>query len=394
MNFNYHNNVYWKVDGVVFQNKFDSLLYATQYKKDVSFHFFDDVWASFETGKLGLTSLTELYRRRAQQLRDEYDYLILYFSGGADSNNVLKSFLDNKIHLDEICVKWPMAVIDKKLYTPNSLDKTAFNYLSEWDFAIKPTLDSVNLTHPEIKITIADWSKNFSPNDYTEENFRKVNIWNDVETNFTLAHSENDLLLSQKGKKVGSIYGVDKPLISNINGNWLMGFTDVNIGMGIPLDHNQNSIEYFYWTPKMPELAYEQAYKLATFLEVDSKSKKFFYTDQSIQWDKDQMIVANQVQNDIIKSVVYDTWDFRFQTNKPIREDRTDKQSWIFSHPELRSHRDAFISVNSDFLSQIDQRFCLLENQGYQIKDKLRGRFKHCRTRWYFVKKENISVDF
>ena len=46
--------------------------------------------------------IDELYRQRAHQLRDKYDYVVLWFSGGADSNNVLNSFIDNDIKIDEV----------------------------------------------------------------------------------------------------------------------------------------------------------------------------------------------------------------------------------------------------------------------------------------------------
>ena len=38
----------------------------------------------------------------AQQLREKYDYIVLAYSGGADSCNVLNSFLDNGIPIDDI----------------------------------------------------------------------------------------------------------------------------------------------------------------------------------------------------------------------------------------------------------------------------------------------------
>ena len=47
-------------------------------------------------------SLNELYRIRAQQIREKYDYLVLWFSGGADSTNVLDAFLKNNIKLDDV----------------------------------------------------------------------------------------------------------------------------------------------------------------------------------------------------------------------------------------------------------------------------------------------------
>jgi hypothetical protein len=48
-------------------------------------------------------SLDDLYRQRAQELRDQYDHLVLMYSGGIDSHNILETFLRNQIHLDEVC---------------------------------------------------------------------------------------------------------------------------------------------------------------------------------------------------------------------------------------------------------------------------------------------------
>ena len=46
-------------------------------------------------------NILDLYRIRAQQLRDKYDYIRLEFSGGGDSTTALYSFINNGIHLDE-----------------------------------------------------------------------------------------------------------------------------------------------------------------------------------------------------------------------------------------------------------------------------------------------------
>jgi len=385
--FTYMENAFWKVNEKKFNNKFDALLEATRLKANVTFHYYDNIFESVNKSLLGKQDLNSLYRLRAQQLRDEYDYLILYFSGGSDSYNILKTFLDNNIKLDEICVKWPMVVIDKQLYTPNTKDKSAFNYLSEWDYAIKPVLDEIKISHPEIKIEIADWS-NFNFNDYNEKNFRLANSWNDVEIGYTLSKSKSELIYSEKGKSVASIYGIDKPIICLLNGNWMCSFVDASIGVGAPQDHSQNSIEYFYWSPKLPMLPLEQAYNLCNHIDNNPQIKKFFYNESYTSWNQNQRNMAIQMQNDIIKSVIYSTWNHKFQTNKPVMADRTDKQSWIFAHPELLKNREEFIDFNSLFLSQIDERFIIKEEKGYQVKGKKRGLFDFCRTKWHFVKKE------
>jgi hypothetical protein len=392
-NFVYKNNVYYKVREKKFNSKFDALLEATRLKDNITFHYYDEVFEKFDKSLLGKQNLNNLYKQRAQQLREEYDYLILYFSGGADSYNILRTFIDNGIKLDEICVKWPMAVVDKQLYNPNTKDKSAFNYLSEWDYAIKPVLDEIKISHPEIKIEIADWSEDFDLKIFNEDNFKKANAWNDVEIGFTLAVSKNEIPLIDTGKKVASIYGIDKPLVALVNGNWLCSFLDTSIGIGTPLDHNSNSVEYFYWTSKMPLLPLEQAYALCTYLDQHPEIKKFFYTESYLTFTLAEKQMAVQIQNDIIKSVIYTTWDSKFQTDKPLRADRTDKQSWIFSHSELKKHKEEFIDMNSLFLSQLDQQFVVQENQGYQVDGKMRGLFNFCKTKWHFVKKEtNLLV--
>ena len=56
----------------------------------------------FEWNKEPVDSWKEICKKRAQQLRDSYDYIILYYSGGSDTTTVLNAFLDNNIHIDEI----------------------------------------------------------------------------------------------------------------------------------------------------------------------------------------------------------------------------------------------------------------------------------------------------
>lgn len=64
-------------------------------------HFNDSIFSSHDWQQEPQTPLTELYRQRAQQIRDKYDYLVLFYSGGADSQNILDTFVNNDIQLDE-----------------------------------------------------------------------------------------------------------------------------------------------------------------------------------------------------------------------------------------------------------------------------------------------------
>ena len=374
----------WLVGELEFTNKYQALLHATKTNQDIKFVYFDEAWNTFDRSILGKISLKDLYRQRAQQIRDNYDYLILYFSGGADSYNVLRSFIDNKILLDEVCVKWPMVTIKSQLYKPNTIDTSSFNYLSEWDYAIKPVLDELSRTHPDIKIVISDWSENLSYETYSLDLFQNVNNWNDVEIPFMRAYSKNENLMLDKGKTVCSIYGIDKPIIAYKANKWFMNFTDISTGMGIPSDINPTGTEYFYWSPKFPILAFEQAHRLASYIDNNPQIKKYFNIAESKTWDVEFSRLALKTRNDIINSIIYDTWNGNFQSSKPIIPDRADKQFWIFNHPEVRHIRDCFLDTNHLFLSQIDNRF-VVEVKDNSLK-KLRGRYTRFASKWHFVK--------
>ena len=62
-------------------------------------HFNDEEFSAHDWKQEPQESLVELYRRRAQQIRDRYDYLVLFYSGGADSTNILQTFINNDIKL-------------------------------------------------------------------------------------------------------------------------------------------------------------------------------------------------------------------------------------------------------------------------------------------------------
>ena len=47
----------------------------------------------------------KLLKERAQQLRDCYNYIILSYSGGHDSQTILNTFVNNNIYIDEIYIE-------------------------------------------------------------------------------------------------------------------------------------------------------------------------------------------------------------------------------------------------------------------------------------------------
>ena len=155
MNFNGSKLGTYYVSGEKFQYKIDALKYASTAKKQVIWDFNWPVFHKQSKGPRVDISLSTLYKLRSQQLRDNYDYTILAYSGGADSHEILRSFVDNKIHLDEIWIDVPLSFVEKSGYVL-SYSRAPSNMISEWYLVIEPELKQLQMSNPEIKIHVSD----------------------------------------------------------------------------------------------------------------------------------------------------------------------------------------------------------------------------------------------
>ena len=76
---------------------------ALRRDKDVTFHM-GDQYDNYDWSVEPDQSWRQMLKEYAQELRDTHKYLRLYYSGGSDSQTILNTFVQNKIHLDEIAV--------------------------------------------------------------------------------------------------------------------------------------------------------------------------------------------------------------------------------------------------------------------------------------------------
>jgi hypothetical protein len=363
---------YWIVGDQKFISKHQAMFHASKNQKTVKYIFFDHVWQNFDRSLLGKFSLKELYKQRAQQLRDKYDYLILYFSGGADSYNVLRSFLDNEIRIDEVCVKWcnDTLTANTKIYQPNKINKEATNYLSEWDYAIKPVLEWLGQYHPNVKVEIVDW---FQDKDFKtiERAFSLVNHWHDVEVNSLAVWSPSENKLLEKGLRVGSIYGVDKPCTYFEDDKSYMYFSDNATTMGTPNPNNVFGTEYFYWAHEFPLLTFEMARVAIEAFKTDIELSKIALTDKN-KYDKDFKFNAFQLQQKKLRHVIYETWTDKFQAFKPKEADRSDKHWWIYKYDQLAGYVNEYNNILNTYLTELGDSSYL----GYSVDSSIRNLYR------------------
>lgn len=358
--------IFYQVKNQTFLNKIDALRYASTFPeltpRDVKFYFHHNSWNSFDRSLLGKISLRELYKQRAMQIRESYDYLVLYYTGGPDSHNILMTFLDNNILLEELVIKWPKKLIGSNLYTPNNKDLSAKNFVSEWDFVIEPELKRIASKYPNIKITINDYVEDIPDNYYNEDTFALQNHMHSA-INLLRMQTFTKAEKNPKGKRVCGITGLDKPLLVKHNGSAWMYFSD-DIVMSQPKligSYREN----FYWTPDFPLLTMEMAHQVYMHFKINHLQQQFLLTSvMGVELDEIRFDMQ-QTYYRLIKPVIYETWDMRkFQADKPFHGFKADKDFWFYDSPEFEKPKQQWRHHYESQLSSVHEKFCQVDPTG------------------------------
>jgi hypothetical protein len=324
---NYVNGLY-EVENQIYLNKVQAILEGSKNRSKVKWKYYDDIFSKAAAKPIEKISIVELYRQRAEQLRGSYDYLILNYSGGSDSHNILQTFIKYNIKLDAIYVQWPESLMDKGLYVPNSVDKSNANFHSEWDLVLKKDLEWISKNKPEIKIEIDDWTHSIKEKFYNDDLFlaNVSNLPSIARSQKQNTFSKFETKWASQGKKVASIFGVDKTNIVSRGNEWYFYFMDTAF-MAQPNPENPYGLEYFYHTPKFPELAVVQAKMLIEWYKqnpkhlflVKSRSEREIDDPTYKSWPRSRHYEEFSQVSEIFKFVCYPFWDFnRFQADKPF----------------------------------------------------------------------------
>lgn len=323
------NGVY-TVGHRIYASKTQALIEASKTGYPISWNFSNSVFDALDwTTNSTTASLSELYQRRARQLREKYDYLILSYSGGSDSWTALRSFLENDLTVDEIFVKWPFKATNDLFNVSRNTHPS--NILSEWALNIKPDLEYIAKNYPSIKITVYDWSDDIA-NELTEDDWFSVNdhLNPGVFRKFTiLADKEQQMI--DAGKSTAIIWGIDKPQIGIRNGKICTYFLDkIANTCNLPGASNRNT-ELFYWTPDMPEIVHAQARLIYEFLVTHPN---FMPVVES----KNNNNTKKHEYDALLRSIIYPQWNpAKFQANKPFSQLWNRGDQWMFTH--LANHR-------------------------------------------------------
>ena len=360
---------YYQVGNENYINKTHALIAATQSKQSVHWNFHDQIYKSIDWTKRPPGSLKDLYRLRAQQIRDRYDYVIVHFSGGSDSWTVLNSFLSNNIHVDEVYTRWARA--ERQYRSATNLDHRECNLGSEYEYATEPVLKEIEQRFPSTYIYVDDYSESYQQ-DISEHMLDRGGHYTAMGTFHRFSRkSPGEINALSKGKRIGVVYGFDKIQCQVVNGQFNAYFVD---RVGISDIDPERNVEGFYWTQDMPEIAIMQAHDL----------KSYYQT----QLNK---IQSNSVdlRTSYIKTC-YPDYDLQtFQVGKAAGSKIWASELWIQKYNPR--YVESWEWALSQFSSNIDDRY-------YNYFSKLRLGYKVIRSQSYHVGQlisaEPINYDF
>ena len=226
-------------------------------KEAFNFSLFPEYWDKYDWTVEPFQTWPQLMRARCEDLRQRYDWIRLWYSGGRDSHPILETFLSNNIHLDEIVVWY------------NHMDHLR---APEMENFVLPLARKIVQANPRIKLTVVhhrlqDYEKVFSNEDWLENSMGipagTYGFQPAQNTSLFLRRPE----LFRERERVSrdiNVFGLEKPRLIIQDQRWYFEMVDIpHANHWGPSDVS----ELFYLSPDLPELNAKQCWMLINHLE-------------------------------------------------------------------------------------------------------------------------------
>jgi hypothetical protein len=324
---------YYTVGNQEFDSKLQACFLANQVNQEVKWHFNDEVFKNYNWQIEPEESLDTLYDQRARQLREDYDYIIISYSAGSDSHNIVESFLRQELHIDELVIN-TMESANKNTTVIDPTNKNPENAAAEHYLQTLPRLQEIKNRSPNTKIEILDLS-DYLLNSWLEvgdaswvmdkrEGLNPLNV-----TRFNYLHFSKIRKQFDKGKKIALILGIEKPrTFIYSNNKFYVKFTDraaniITIENHIK-EYSNAVVEYFYWSPEGVRLLCKQAHVIKRWLELNPHMQTSWYHSNL------DMKTYRLVHERLLRTLIYSTWDNAwYQADKATKDWYSEFDSWF-----------------------------------------------------------------
>jgi len=287
------HSYYNGMTGKFYDNRYDAIVDKFHNNQSVLFYYRDNEYERVNWLIEPKETLNQLYKERAQQIRDTYDHVVICYSGGIDSTNVLETFYYNNIHIDEI-----VCVGSFSQDTSGDIDQ---NHNKDIYSNVVPTLNMMHL--PNTKKTFLDYTtyfnnlSNFSLyNDYGIEYYKYIGFYPSV--TYLFWYDLPKFLNLKKNSVI--IYGVEKPFPHiDDKGKFYFEFTDASMMSYSKYDINSYARVNFYSDPESEKIILKQHHLIKNYY-----SELF---SMGMINCRESFTKKNSKYLDVIHKIIYDT---------------------------------------------------------------------------------------
>src|ERR1035437_1260718 len=266
---------YYTVGTKIVISKIEAILETKRTGELPNFIFNDAFYDKFNWTIEPIESLEQLYAKRAWELRNKYDYIILQYSGGWDSHNILETFIRNKIPIDELYIRGPISEAKKDIN-----DTSASNMFAEAFFNAYPIAQYVKEKYyPNLVITVDGEAEYVTSFFNSERNadlfFSPTRRGASFSPSNLITRANSDIVnplhrsMLDSGKKICHVVGIDKPMIHFEDGQFKIWFLDKLLGLFFPQRASTIDLptyqEPFYWAPSTGPLIAKQGHAIRRY---------------------------------------------------------------------------------------------------------------------------------
>jgi hypothetical protein len=250
-------------------SKVEAIEFSKKTGQPVHWNFNELDFSSYNWTVEPAEDLKKLYQARARQIRERYDYIVLWWSGGADSYTMLRAFVDEGLFIDELAT-----------FHNHGGDGSWDSYLnSEVKRVAMPIAEKLLENSPNTKFRLVDhldYQKDLYTVDDNKFDFLyKANAIfspNQLARRYIREREKDYLDLFARGKRVCFVWGMDKPrVIKEPNGKYALRIVDIVDNCVNPetqrLDRAWEHDEFFYWSPDSKDIMAKQGHMVLRYLK-------------------------------------------------------------------------------------------------------------------------------
>lgn len=356
---------YYKVGTEIFLEKVPAMLRAQQLKANMEWVFNDNVFSVTDWTAEPTTSLDEFYKIRAKQIREEYDYIVMFCSGGADSTNMFHAFVNNGLHIDEVVGSAPISGL-RDWKNPDPTDDRPENTIEETFLTQIPWLKKIETDYPQIKVTLHDYFDDMLA--YKADDWLlKCNDWMHptMAGRYNLDRYPHLKRIAESGKKIAVVQGIDKPQVVRMQDNFYIMFRDnIYNNKYNSINHPNTFQVFFYHSPDLPQLIVKQAHETAKFLmrpENKDIYNMMIYNDQRKQGlapTPDPITFnAGTYERGIVPAIYPAIKKYSFQAGKPDRMLLGKHDDWFYKHHNKTRVWEMMVSDLENLIGSLEPRF-------------------------------------